>query len=80
MNTSGPIDGAPSHAATATASDILPQVETYMENIAAATTTNHRKLEALVDSTDCLTHTNVVQHSTINFLRAEIKQVMGWWN
>ena len=51
-----------------------------MEKIAAATTTNHSKLEALVDSTDCLTHTNVVQHSTINFLRAEIKQVMRWWN
>ena len=67
-NTAGPIDHAPTHATPTTASDILPQIETYMENIAAAATTNHKTLEALVASTKRLTQTNAAQHSTANSL------------
>ena len=54
VNTAGPIDRAPAHVTTATASDILTQVETYMDNMDVTATTNHITLDALVASTDCL--------------------------
>ena len=74
-NTSVTVNRAPAYAATATASDVLSQIETYMENIAAAATTNHETLGVLVDSTDRLTQTNPQQHSIVYSLWDEIKEL-----
>ena len=70
--TSGIINHAPANSDTATASELLSQVETYMENIADAATTNHETLGALVAKTERLTTTNAQQHSTIDSLHADI--------
>ena len=59
-NTSCPVNCAPGYDATATIFNILPQVETYMENISADDTNNNRTIEALVDSTYHLTQKNAV--------------------
>ena len=76
-NTAGTINRALAHATTTTAPGILPQVETYMENITAAETTNHRTLEALVASTYRLPKINAAQNSTINPLRDKIKELQA---
>lgn len=52
---------------------ILKQVENYMENIAAAATTNHESLAALTKSNAMLVESNKSQQATIKVLWAEIK-------
>ena len=74
-NTDSTINRSPSNVATSTATNIMPQVETHMENIDAASTINHETLGALVDSTERLTTTNAQQHSTIESIWADIKEL-----
>ena len=57
-NTSVTINRAPANASTTAADNILPQVETYMDNIAASATNNHETLGVLVASTKRLVTMN----------------------
>lgn len=56
-------------------SELLQEVECYMENIAAAATTNRKSLAALSKSNAQLEETNASQQTTITSLRAENKSL-----